>query len=308
MEWYNTLQEIQKQWAVSGFSLIISDPEQTALFWYHIRQKYECTILQFPTNVSEFSTWTAELSQSFLGATRVYWCSIPAAGAKNSKVRQQAIQFLKQYGGPHTVWTVVAEEQGSEYSGCRRFVVPAIIRGSESARCAQLLGMERSEAVLDALQLIPARSSLSLDVVIQLLVHAGYVPMRRQAESTAFLQTLLPHDVTLQHIAELFFKEDWPLFFEKWALVSGMYSDMFWISFWSEQCWRAYWVCWYMQRGQQTRARGMSYRLPQFFMQTGWQKTDLETLRVRYESIAWFDTRVKHGSFFSINEVMMRLL
>jgi len=307
MEWHNAIQEIQKQWAAPGLSVIVSDSEQSGLFWYYVRQKYGCLMLQFPTSTQEFAVWAADLSQSFLGTTRVYWCSLPPVSAKGTKLRQQVIQFLKQYGGPHTVWMVVAEEQGSEYVGCRCFVVPAIIRGSEASVCAQMLGMERSSAVLDSLQLIPPRSLFSLDVIMQMLVHVGYTPLKRRDDSVAFLQTLLPHEVTLQHITELFFKNDWPLFFEKWAAVSDMYSDMFWISFWTEQCWRAYWVCWYMQRGQQTRARGMSYRLPPLFMQSGWQKNDLAALQARYEALAFFDTRVKHGSFFSIHEIMMRL-
>ncbi len=307
MEWHNTLQEVQKQWVAPGFSVIISDPEQSAFFWYHIRQKYGCIILQFPTNSHEFAAWTAELSQSFLGTTCVYWCSIPVA-VKQSKIRQQAIHFLKQYGGPHTVWTAVSEEQGIEYAGSRRFVISATIRGSETVVCAGILGMERSGAVLDALQLLPTRSMFSLDVVMQMLVHAGYAPVKRHAESIPFLRTLLPSDVTLQSITELFFKSDWPLFFEKWVTVSSMYGDMFWISFWAEQCWRAYWVCWYMQRGQQTRARGMSYRLPPAFMQTGWQKMDIKILYRRYEIFSCFDTRIKHGSFFSMHEILLRLV
>lgn len=308
MEWHSTLQEIQKQWDKPGFSVIISDPEQSDVFWYHIRQKYGCVILQFPTHALEFSAWAAQLSQSFLGMTQVYWCSIPSATAKGNKVWNQAIQFLKQYGGPHAVWSVVAEEQGVQYVGPRRWMVQATLRGNQLGECARFLGLERSVAVLDSLQIVPARQSFSLNVALQMLVHAGYTPLKRHAEAGAFLQTLLPHDVTLQALTELFFKGDWSLFFEKWAAISGMYSDMFWISFWAEQFWRAYWVCWYMQRGQQTRARGMSYRLPSYFMQSGWQKSDLNVIFRRYEAFASFDTRVKHGSFFSIHEIMMRLV
>jgi hypothetical protein len=308
MEWHNALQEIQAQWQVPGFSLIISEPEQSAVFWYYVRLQYGCSMLSFPVNQFEFASWTAELSQSFLGAMRVYWCPIPPATPKQSKIRQQAIQFLKQYTGPHTVWSIIAPEQGSEYAGCRRFIVPAAIRGVEIAVCAEFLGMQRSNAVLEAFHVIPARSTVTLDVVVQLLMHAGYAPVRRYEGAIDFLRTLLPDEVSLQQLAELFFKNDWPVFFEKWSSTAPQYSDMFWITFWAEQCWRAYWVCWYMQRGQQTRARSMGYRLPPSFVQSGWQKSSLSELKNRYDIIALFDTRVKQGSFFSMHEVMMRLV
>lgn len=295
-------------WQTPGFHLIISDPEQSSLFWFLVRQKLGCVVLPFPSQAAEFASWSAQLSQSFLGAAEVYWCVIPPAGGKSSKMRQQAVQFLKNYMGPHTVWTLIADEHAGDFAGCRRISVPAVVAGSAAEKVAASIGMDRSSAVVRALGLVPAHLDLTLDALVGLLWHAGYVPMRSQEDSISFLSTLLPHEVTLTQLAESFFKGDRQSFLKKWHELRESYGDMFWISFWTEQLWRAYWVRWYMKRGQQTRARSMSYRLPASFMNGGWQQVSTQKLFLQYQIVSFFDTGVKKGSFFTMDEVVVFLI
>lgn len=294
-------------WTQPGCSLIISSAEHTLLFWSLFRRKYACRLLSFPSNSGDFAHWSGELSQSFLGQSTVYWGVLPGVQAKNSKVRQQVIQFLKTYNGPHAVWVLVEEEAIGELSSCRRVLVPATIAGAKLFEIAELFGMERSVAVLDNIALVPTRSTLLLDTAVQLLLHAGYVPIKQRDAAMVFLHRLLPQEISLVNLAELFFKKEWPAFFKEWSTVVDLYGDMFWISFWTEQLWRAYWVCWYMQRGQQTKARSMSYRLPLSFCTAGWRQASLLTLRQQYEHMAFLDTAIKQGSYFSANEAVVGL-
>jgi len=299
---------ITNAWTQPGCALIVSSVEHTLLFWSLFRQKKQCRLLSFPTNISDFAQWSGELSQSFLGQSTVFFGVVPAVQAKNSKVRQQAIQFLKTYTGPHAVWLLVDEEGAPEFGACRKVAVASTIAAERLEEVAQIFDMVRSVAVVQALAVIPVRTTLSLDTAMQLLLHAGYVPTRNPQPAEAFLQTLLPQEISLVQVAELFFKQNWPEFLKEWAAVSPLYSDMFWISFWTEQLWRAYWVCWYMERGQQTKARSMSYRLPASFTSGGWRHQSALILRAQYEHISFLDTGIKFGSYFSADEAITGLV
>ena len=79
---------------------------------------------------------------------------------------------------------------------------------------------------------------------------------------------------------------------------------MFWVAFWSEQCWRAYWVCYYQRNRQTTRARSMSYRLPTAFINSYWKKQSPKKLQNLLEKLSFFDTRVKKGSSFTLSELL----
>ncbi|MDQ5940623.1 MAG: hypothetical protein QG632_349 [Candidatus Dependentiae bacterium] len=302
------LQSIVSSWENPGFSLIVCNPDQSVLFWYYFRKSCPYKMLSFPTNTGDFSQWSGELLQSFLGAAQVYWGILPLATSKTNKARQMVIQFLKGYHGPHAVWILASEEQAAEFGSCRKVIVASQTPMQELGSYATLLGFERSVKVLEACDLSRSKSFLSLDEAVLLLLHAGYVPMRLPEQSTAFLSRLLPQELSLVQLSELFFKRDWKAFLKLWNERSIAYGDMFWISFWAEQFWRAYWVCWYMKRGQQTRARSMGYRLPNSFMSSGWQQSSLIALRAQYERVAFFDTNVKKGSFLSAHELVTELV
>jgi len=303
------LESIISSWGTPGVSLIVCDPEKSALFWYHFRAMHAHKVLLFPSAVGDFGQWSGELLQSFLGQSHVFWGSLPAGLPKISKVRQAIFQFLKSYSGPHAVWLLVNEEQAAEFgASCRRIVVSSQISMRELGTYAAKLNFDRSVKVLDACNLSRETSLVSLDEGVQLLLHAGYVPMRLAEQSTAFLSRLLPQDLSLSSLSELFFKKEWELFLVAWNECAATYSDMFWVSFWTEQLWRAYWVCWYMKRGQQTRARSMGYRLPAHFLSSGWQQASLNVLQLQCEKVVFFDAGVKKGSFLSANELVTELV
>jgi hypothetical protein len=304
----HSIQSIATAWSAPGCTLIVSDPEQTGFFWFLFRTQQGCRLLSFPTNSADFSQWSSVLLQSFLGQSLVYWLSVPTAAAKSAKVRQQVAQFLKTYAGPHAVWVLVGDEQAADFGSCRRVLIAPTVAATQLNDMAALFGMERSALVVSGLGVVPARGVLTLDAAAVLLVHAGFVPTRSAEQATSFLQRLLPQDISLVVLAELFFSGHWQSFLTQWAAVSGAYSDMFWVSFWTEQLWRAYWVCWYMQRGQQARARSMSYRLPSTFMQAGWRQNSLLVLRAQYEHISFVDTALKSGSFFTADEAVTSLV
>jgi len=303
-----TVHTILASWQKPGFSLIVSDPEQSSLFWYQLRHAHEHRVLTLPSTHQEYAAWAAELSQSFLGQTQVYWLASMTGYTKSSKVREQVQSFLRTYQGPHAVWGVCTQEVAADYSGAKKQVVSPLISVQDMGEVSGLLGYVRSAKVLEALSLFGPRDMVSLDTVTQVLWHADYVPMKERAQTAHFLQSLLPQEAALSHLAELFFKRKKEAFFAAWQRCSAQYGDMFWISFWAEQLWRAYWVCFYMKRGQQTRAKGMAFRLPASFFLQEWRQHTPEGLLAWYEAVAFFDASLKKGSVRTISDLLLFFL
>lgn len=301
------LTRITQDWHKPGVHCIITSSAQTSFFWQCFRQQQsDCSVLEAPTAVAQLSSWYGQLSQSFLGSTKVYWLTFSQNARGQAKVKKQIYLFLQNYSGPHALWVVLDEADAKELSSRAvvRYVVPATMTSAQLLPLTQLLGMPRGAQVLEVAGVTRLRTPLTLDAASSVAYHAQFVPLRMPESAKKYLARLMPHDGSLSGLADLYFKHDWKAFFVAWKTLQPTYGDMFWVAFWSEQCWRAYWTCFYLQQGQQARARSMSYRLPSSFVHTMWRKQSLQNLLDAYEQLSFFDTRVKKGALFTLDELL----
>jgi len=302
------LETVDQAWSHPGLTLLVCDPAETSAFWYRFRSTRPHRVMGLPQTMTDFSSWEASLQQSFLGSSEVYWLLSPEYSAKAAKVRNQATEFLRNYRGPHALWLLVNEQQAAELSGVRKIVIHSRISGNELSEMAAYLKFERSLKLLEACHLVHKKDEFSLDTALALLWHADYVPARNLEPAHDFLKQLLPQEHSLTHLAEFFFNGQTAAFLQSWRDQEPGYGDMFWISFWAEQLWRAYWVTFYLKRGQQTRAKSMSFRLPHSFIQSGWRKQQCSTLLKQYEEVVRFDTLLKRGAVAGITDLVTTLL
>lgn len=301
------LSRIAEHWQNPGVRCVITDRAQTSFFWHCFRQQQsQSSIIEVPTAAAQLAGWYEQLSQSFLGSTKVYWLVFAATGRTNAKVKKQVLTFLQTYQGPHTLWLLLDQDEAKELSNRSvvRYVVPTTVTGTQLGELTKLLGLDRSAQVLSVAGVTKLRTSLTLDAASSVAYHAQYVPVRSPKTAKEYLARLIPHDGSLSHVADLYFKHDWPAFFIAWKKLQPSYADMFWVAFWTEQLWRAYWTCSYLQQGQKARARSMSYRLPPSFLHTTWKRQVTKNLLNAYEQLSFFDTRVKKGSVFTLNELL----
>ena len=304
----DSVQAVIAAWERPGPFFLVCDPALSAAFWARIRSNRPYHFLAVPTNAAEYALWSGQLQQSFLGESILFWCALGAVGTKPNKGVQRVIDFLKTYQGPHTLVIHGDAEQAVQWGLAQRGVVDARVPMTALGAIAPLFGFERSTKVVDLLPHFSSKTLITLDEAVHFLWHAGYVPLRQPEASAAFLGRLLPQEVSLSQLSELFLKKDWPAFLRVWQELEPFYGEVFWISFFSEQLWRAYWVCTYLRRGQQTKARSIGYRLPAGFMQGGWRFMRLEALFEAYECAAFFDSRFKRGAIAGVHELVTALI
>jgi len=292
--------------AKPGCHSVVSDPEKTSFFWAHVRSTQGIRLLTLPAAQADFGAWSGMLMQSFLGSCQRYWCVMPASSAKPSKVVQQAITLLSSYEGPHTIFVQGSSDQAAALAERPRITVPESVAASQLSEFADFFNCGRSIKVIEALG-ITGLKMLSLDDALSLVLHATFLPVKDQEASSAFLYKLVPYETSLSLLSELFFKKEWPAFLKAWQAIESGYGDVFWMSFWAEQLWRAYWVRVYLKRGQQAKARSMAYRLPSSFVQQGWKLFSGSALLQAAEYTVFFDSQFKRGAAAGASDLVTLL-
>jgi hypothetical protein len=137
--------------------------------------------------------------------------------------------------------------------------------------------------------------TVSLDTSILLIEYARLLGRNSQI----FFQQWLPHivvpDVSLFSLSQALFDKNARQFFTQWQRVSALYSPPFWVSFWSEQLWRACCYIYLQKNGKKDEAKKMCYRLPFSFIETTWRHYTIDELRYAHQLLYDIDYHLKQG-------------
>ncbi len=79
------------------------------------------------------------------------------------------------------------------------------------------------------------------------------------------------------------------------AALCDVYPEMFWVSFWSDQLWRASQYIAMQKVGDRASARSIGFRLPFSFLQRDWQTVREDKLKRAHEIMYAFDFSIKTG-------------
>jgi hypothetical protein len=300
------IDRIAQKWGEPGFHIIVGNKEACGQLWSELHRRHGGRHLSLPAHQNEISSFQSQLMQTFLGEQEIVWCEPEKGSRKQAKLLGQLFSFLFEYKGPHAVWMLCDEEKAKEIPArIKRYVLPDQCSFSDISALARWWGYERAETVLAHIKAMKQPYSCTVDEACTLVRHAEFLPMRNAQKAEAYLTAFYASEYSLYDLADLYFSGKKEAFFKRFSEVVDRYGDMFWIAFWGEQLWRAYWVCVFMQKGQQTRARAMSFRLPRSFLNGAWRRYSLETLAARYEQLFFFDSCVKKGSLFALYEFLV---
>ena len=92
----------------------------------------------------------------------------------------------------------------------------------------------------------------------------------------------------------LLFRDSAP-FYILWAEIVYLYSPQFWISFWSEQLFRAYYFILYQKQNDFRLSKQIGLRLPFEFIKSGWRYLDINLLKEAHHLLYQIDYNLKNG-------------
>lgn len=243
----------------------------------------------------------AKLSTTFLGNTSFYW--LKNISALKGKKQKTLFVFLKQYRGPNSIAFFVNQDALSNQKEVPLCIpLPEKIDQKLFIQLASYLGMPITKSRESLVtKIFKKGGALSLDgscLLMQSLTLVG-------RGSDELVLDWLASSITLEHslneLSQYFFSKQSHLFFTLWSRVGDDYSPQFWLSFWSDQLWRAFNFVQQSRQQNFIEAKRLCFRLPYRFVQRDFKTADLSALRAAHNFIYSVDCSLKNGgSTFSL--------
>lgn len=241
------------------------------------------------------------LSQSILGNFSFFWLG-DLSEEKESKALNELVDFLFNYQGPHGIAYFINSSSKflAKRSGDTIITLPHEMTASQFVECLRLF-----DIVLDTRKMAYVKNifasygSIQLDQACMLVNYLELIATKHLSDYLPFLASVTGAAPSLSTLPELFFSKNIQAFFSAWSIVKNDYSDIFWVTFWADQIWKAYHVIGYLKNKDFVGAKRMSYRLPYTFVNRDWKKTNAASLVQAYKFLYQVDYASKNGSTFS---------
>ncbi len=237
------------------------------------------------------------ISQSFLGSQTFYWLSHCDESIKSN---QGIILDLFSYQGPNYVSFFTTQTPSTKYNGIT-ITIEQSLNIEHIILLQKIMEMNLPEKKIALIKRILKKnntSKINIDAACMLLNYVELTSIKTMASSEIYLSSLINEHGSLNLLSEYFFARNQKLFFSTWARIHQEYPEIFWITFWSEQLWRAIHVVKFLSNKNFVLAKKMSFRLPYSFIKNDWQLCSADQLKQSYEFLYAIDYALKRGSTF----------
>jgi len=265
-----------------------------AKFIEQIKKQYYLEVIDVVEQ--DFSANMSRLQTSFLGQSVFYW--LKNGPELDEKKANKIVTYLQEYQGPHTV--ICFLQTKSKPTASTDSLVIDMDEVKVDRECFALI-MRFMQPSLDAKKLNPVvkyissrRLSISLDEVCLISQYLS-VCTTVGDDFLEWLDTILFPDKALFTLSQSFFSKNISSFHAQWQNQSPVYAEAFWLSFWSEQLWRACAVIDLYEKKEFSQAKTMAFRLPFSFIQKDWKKYTIAELRSAHDFVYGMDYQLKNG-------------
>ncbi len=304
----------QEWWSNQSVIFFVMDADYPCLFFAHLFKQVQSLIgparsLDFHDSENAHAI-RASCESSFLGCKSYYWCK--HIGAVEAKRRTVWLDYFKRYRGPNCLLVGVSQMP----TGVEKDRVQVTIEElSSTMEVQQLLSWAGIRDIklrsFIAAELCKRTKKVPLDTVC-LSAHYG---MLAGADYSSVLpriiDTLLMPEKSLFVLSGFLLARNGQQFFRAWAAIADDYPEIFWIAYWSDVLWRAYYFASRMKAGNIAEAKQIGNRLPFSFLQRDWKTADTAQLKNAVVALYEIDRDLKNGAengYAALESVFMRLL
>lgn len=275
--------------------LFRSEGEYPLLFFSLIYQKIKQSSkhVQIISDTQDFASLVSQLGTTFLGQSTIF--IVPDLNNFDTALRSKIISFLVTYTGPHTIIWYMKKEQEIQIPTLQSMSIdiPAYMDKREIVHIAESLFVRNLHNHVTAF--LKYQKKVTLEQAVLLLHYFAIVGNGMDDFMHKWFDTLILPEQSLFSLSQYFFARDGIRFFPLWKQLSSRYGTQFWISFWSEQLWRAGAFVALSNKKKFADAKRISYKLPFSFMQKDWQKTTYHELEKAHDMLYAYDGRIKNG-------------
>ncbi|KKP29895.1 MAG: hypothetical protein UR12_C0001G0030 [candidate division TM6 bacterium GW2011_GWF2_30_66] len=254
----------------------------------------------------------SKLETTFLGQKKLYWLD----GLMDLKPKEQVpfINYLENYSGPNYI--VFCSDASINLGLNKNKVIVDIDNFVDQKMFAKLaeflLGVKLNSSksfnkiILD---IFSKNSRLTLDQSCTIMNYAYLAGASYKEFADSWLDKIIAPDKSLFTLSQYFFDKNAQVFLKLWLEIKDEYPEQFWLTFWSEQVWRACNYIKLMQEKKMVEAKKISFRLPFSFMQKSWKNFTVIELVNAHSFLYSVDYSLKNGGdVFSIDLFYSRFL
>lgn len=236
------------------------------------------------------------IQSSFLGLKTIFFLGSVAELSVNEQ--NSWLEYFRKYQGPHTIIAYAESNEQFQKNGTDYIDIPDVLSFDLINVIAELMYelTDRERVQYFFKKVLEVAGLISLEQLCLLLFYAQVSPKNHDQ----FCKEILPLIVQPQHslfaLSDAFFEKNIKKFLLLWQPLSAQFSIQFWISFWSEQVWRAYFYVSCMKAGRIADAKKIMYRLPYSFTQKSWKNYTLEPFIKGHDFLYKLDYDAKNGA------------
>jgi len=296
MNFASFIDQCRSNLPVQDAVLCFTTQEQQLLFMGALLTKIrERTVVQvIDLEQIEYSTFASLIQTSFLGQSNLYW--VNNLDSFSDKKKQQLLGLIRTYSGPHLLWIQASETIELQHGDS--IAVPEVVDKALFIALMNLFFPDSYTAdVVQSMvsQWFSKNIRLTLDQAYLLLSYCRPIAGVREQFTAQWLERIIQPEQSLFILSQHLFAKNASLFFVQWQKLKDTYNEAFWMSYWSEQLWRAYQVIDLYEAKQFAQAKVVGTRLPFSFLNNDWRKHSKESLRHAHAMIYALDNQMKNG-------------
>ncbi len=264
-----------------------------SLFFSQLKDGQSTPVTTIDLSDMSLSTIKAHAQTSFLGMRSVYW--LRAITDFDRSHQRDLIAYLREYHGPNAMALFIDKQRVPKTipSHWAVVTVPETVDKKLFHRLLQFLAGTQSERFI--LDLFARYETINLDTACLLAQYAQVLGKNVRSFFDQWLDDIVLPESSLFTLSQYFFAKRSRSFFAQWACMHDKYVPQFWVTFWSEQLWRAYFFARLSRAGKRAEAKTIGYRLPFSYMQRDWRNYSLEQLRSAHQFVYDSDYLLKNG-------------
>ena len=264
--------------------------------FFNQKQTFLNPIKHVPNQMYETTKISALLTQSILGMHYTYWLGDVSHLAKEKK--NNPFNLITSYTGPHAIIYFLTNSVKIK-SDAIIIDLEDRITISSFKQLLNIFEINIHEKKLTLLEhLFQKVRSIPLDAACACIQYIDLIHTKMFPSFLNYFIKTLEIQPSLLQLAENFFSKNTKTFFSQWFKIKDEYPNMFWLAFWSEQVWKAFFVTNFLRTNDFAKAKKMSFRLPFTFLQRDWKKYYPSYFQHLYQQLYTIDYATKNGSLF----------
>lgn len=237
------------------------------------------------------------LEQSILGMSNFYWLGEICESGKKDKF----VEYLLDYKGPNFVafFASMDIKFSSAKSNIEIIDIPSNVNLHEFNLVLKMLSIKlSSKKIVVAEEIFNDFETLDLNFACMLINYLEFISISCVDELPEYLAPIIGSQAALNQLSNYFFNLQQKPFFSLWFELESKYPEVFWVSFWSDQVWKAFHVTRYLKNKDFVKAKQVGYGLPFGFINKSWSGFEKDYFYRLYQDLYKIDCALKKGSTF----------